>query len=117
MNVYVLDESGQPVLEPNLMKWAVWFETADRQVAETTTANVRISTVFLGLDHGWSQLGHPFEHEPVLWETMVFGASIPREIQLRYQSRDDALSGHEVVVAEVERQLREAYLDRAKHRG
>ena len=30
---YVLDENSIAVVEPDLMKWAAWFETADRQVA------------------------------------------------------------------------------------
>ena len=53
---YVLDAGGEPVPEPDLLRWGAWFETADRHVADTTLTDadgnaVRVSTVFLGLDH------------------------------------------------------------------
>ena len=44
----------------------MWYETADRRVARTEIGGVAISTVFLGLDHG-------FGGEVLLFETMVFG--------------------------------------------
>ena len=49
------------------MKWAKCFETADRKVAETEIDKLRVSTVFLGLNHNFG------EGPPILWETMVFG--------------------------------------------
>ena len=52
----------------DLMKWAYWFETADRRVAHNSPLpNVSISTVFLGLDH---QFG---KGPPLIFETMIFG--------------------------------------------
>lgn len=30
LNKYTLDPDGKPVLEPDLLKWGKWFETADR---------------------------------------------------------------------------------------
>jgi len=57
-----------PVPEPDLLKWAEWFESIDnRRVALTDFPEAHISTVFLGLDHnfGWSD-------EPLLFETMTF---------------------------------------------
>lgn len=56
-----------PVPEPNLLKWAYWFETADRQVARTELGSGLVSTVFLGLDHNHSRRG-----PPILFETMIF---------------------------------------------
>lgn len=56
-----------PVEEPNFMKWAAWFETANRHVARTELGDVSVSTVFLGLDHGM------FGGRPLLFETMIFG--------------------------------------------
>src|SRR5262245_32150582 len=55
-----------PVLEPDTIKWAEWFHTADRVVAQTEIPGGMISTVFLGLDH---QFGNG---PPLLFETMVF---------------------------------------------
>lgn len=67
---YILRD-GEPVAEPDLMVWRRWFEenTAARVVAfygEIGRGNVRVSTVFLGLDHGWNG-------EVLLFETLVFG--------------------------------------------
>jgi hypothetical protein len=47
------------------MRWATWFEAADRHVRDSFQGDVRVSTVFLGLDH--SVYG-----PPQLFETMVF---------------------------------------------
>jgi hypothetical protein len=54
------------VPEPRLEKWAAWFEHAARTVAVDEVASMRVSTVFLGLDH---QFG---KGPPLLFETMVF---------------------------------------------
>lgn len=56
-----------PVPEPNLLKWANWFETSDRIVAQTNVGASVVSTVFLGLDHRYVGKG-----PPLLFETMVF---------------------------------------------
>jgi len=94
---YVLDEHGEPRLEPDLYTWAGWFERDERRVVREqrwTRDNgdeVMVSTVFLGLDHGW--MGGP----PVLWETMGFvnGESLEQD---RYTSRTDAIAGHQRMV-------------------
>jgi len=57
----------EAVAEPDVMKWAEWFESADRTVARTETDDVQVSTVFLATDHSF---GDP---PPILFETMVFG--------------------------------------------
>ena len=84
---YILD-GHEPVREPDLLTWARWFETADRQVADSMQGDVRVSTVFLGLDHSFSDHG-----PPVLFETMVFvnGSSVDCE---RYSTWDEAETGH-----------------------
>lgn len=66
-DMYILDEKGNPILEPDLDKWAKWFHTTNRHVAKTTVGKYWISTVFLGVNHNFSLYG-----PPVLWETMVF---------------------------------------------
>jgi hypothetical protein len=57
---------------------------------------VRITTVFLGIDHGGYLSGGP----PVLWETAVQDGS-KLSITRRYSSRADALVGHAGAVAAV----------------
>lgn len=97
-NRYVLDESGNPKMEPDLIAWAQWYEKANRHVAaDTVLVNgvtpVKVSTVFLGLDHNFC-LGGP----PVLWETMIFGGEHD-QYQERYQTREQAERGHRRAVA------------------
>lgn len=90
---YILDEHGNAIEEPDLIKWATWFETADRHVAEDKIGDVRVSTVFRGIDHRFNSAG-----KPVLWETIIFGGPHD-EYQDRYTSLGDAKKGHEVAVA------------------
>jgi hypothetical protein len=71
MDKYILDEHGNPKLEPDLMAWATWYGSGDNcRVARTQIDQATVSTVFLALDHNWS--GGP----PVLWETMIL--AVPR---------------------------------------
>lgn len=85
---YVLDEHGEPQPCADLLTWGRWLQSAKRHVKQDTIGDVRISTVFLGLDHGWPR-GAP----PVLWETMIFGG--PHDgYQERYSSRAAAEAGH-----------------------
>lgn len=91
---YILD-GKKTIPEPDLMKWANWFEAANRRVAKTDTKNGQVSTVFLGLDHS-------FGDGPVqLFETLVFGGTLNDE-QDRYSTWDDAVSGHKEMVQRVE---------------
>jgi hypothetical protein len=90
---YILDVRGEPVPCDDVAAWAFWFETADRRVAQDMdegegAAGVRVSTVFLGLDHAFA--GGP----PILWESLVFGGALDGE-QRRYTSRAAALEGHQ----------------------
>ena len=93
MEHYVLDEHGEPHLETDLLTWARWFDRSSRDgtriLAQDRDEDLLISTVFLGLDHGFP----PEDSLPVLWETMIFGGQ-HHEYQERYTSRDDALAGH-----------------------
>lgn len=89
-NKYILDATGKPVPEPDLHTWANWFETFDRQVAKTRFCGQEISTVFLGLDHSFSDNG-----APVLWETMIFSTGRNTGKMLRCPgSREQAEAMH-----------------------
>ena len=51
---YVLDAAGNPQPEHDLLAWAQWMGTGDNSVIKREqVGRVRVSTVFLGLDHGW----------------------------------------------------------------
>ena len=112
---YVLDKAGNPVPEPDLMKWANWYKKSgqDRIIAKTKinpspTGNfakffhfllgievedVGVSTVFLSIDHNYSDEGLP-----LLYETMVFGGKYDGEMW-RYSTRTEAEAGHDQAVA------------------
>lgn len=75
-----------PVLEPNLFKWGHWMSTNKRHVEDTEIGDVRISTVFLGLDHN-----HSGEGDPLLFETMTFPDI---SICERYSTYAKAEAGH-----------------------
>jgi len=65
--MYTLD-GETPVPETDLYKWGRFMESHNRIVAKTNVSDeVRVSTVFLGLDHNY------YEGPPILFETMIFG--------------------------------------------
>lgn len=92
---YVLDNVTKRVIEePRLLVWGRWFETADRVVEQTTISeNVKVSTVFLGMDHQFG--GGP----PLLFETLIFGGDHDGNMQ-RYSTWSQAEEGHGKVVKE-----------------
>lgn len=95
---YILVD-GVPVPEPDLFKWAAWMEGAkgssDWILARTTISKeVKVSTVFLGLDHNFD-----LEGPPEVFETMIFGG--PKDQHCwRYSTKADALLGHENAIAQ-----------------
>lgn len=86
------------VEECSMSQWVHMFEdAAGRTVAKTVVDGARVSTVFLGLDHGW---GGPV---PILFETMVFPdpeSGVESDMD-RYATWDEAVAGHEAMVAKV----------------
>lgn len=89
---YILNEHGDPKPEADLIKWARWFETAHRKVADENLPMCRVSTVFLGLNHNWN------DGPPVLWETMVFGGPHNGETERCSGSREQAEAMHRKMV-------------------
>lgn len=86
----------KPVLVEDLMEWAAWFETAQRHVAHDQIApRIRVSTIFLGLDHNFVGAGLP-----ILFETMVFGGLLDG-LQERYHTWEEAEKGHAIILAQV----------------
>lgn len=91
---YILD--GHEPVPCDIETWKRWFESADRQVAETIQDDVRVSTVFLGIDHNFGDLFG----RPVLFETMVFVGHDNVACD-RYRTWDEAEAGHKRWVVEV----------------
>jgi hypothetical protein len=111
---------GRIPVAVDLMTWARWFEnTGGRRVAETivddtptevdfsipgreqkiTRPKVRVSTVFLGLDHNYRSLIGEEGAEPLIFETMIFGGPLDQETW-RYSTYDQAERGHDEAVTQ-----------------
>lgn len=91
---YILD--GHEVKKVDVTEWAKWFGTADRKVKNTEIEGVRISTVFLGLDHSFGS------GPPLLFETLVFDGPMDGEMN-RYSTWDQAEKGHNEMVAKIKK--------------
>jgi hypothetical protein len=64
---YIL-EDHEPVEVHDLKVWGRWMQSANRRVGDDLIGEVRVSTVFLGVDHNFCDGG-----PPLLFETMIFG--------------------------------------------
>lgn len=83
---YILE--GKTPVPCDLMTWARALENqAANRVADTEKDGIRVSTVFLGLDHSF---GGPV---PLLFETMIFGGEHD-EYQERCSTWDEAEAMH-----------------------
>lgn len=94
----------------SMLTWSRWYEKnhAKKRVKRTVFPwGTTVSTVFLGLDHGFpeiTELADKDEHgeyKPVLWESMAFpwyGRRGEDRASDRYTSYDDALRGHKRMV-------------------
>lgn len=87
-------EGKTPVKCGSVTEWAEWYEKANRVVRQEMVGIVKVSTVFLGLDHSFG------EGAPVLFETMIFGGKHDGH-QERYYDWESAERGHAMAVAMV----------------
>jgi hypothetical protein len=91
---YILD-GRNPVKADDLLAWGKWMQSANRKVAyDVPFPGIRVSTVFLGLDHAFGGIG------PILFETMVFGGPLDQE-QERYSTWEEAEAGHAAILERV----------------
>ena len=88
MSYYILKERI-PVLESDPIAWDLWMGTADHVVCKIRKGNIRVSTVFLGIDHNFAR----DESEPILFETMVFGGKHD-QLQKRCSTWEQATTQH-----------------------
>ena len=104
--LYILDEQRRPVPVEDTLVWGRWFQDfKNRRVAHDeivwryTGLNVvedlvvRVSTIFLGIDHDYG-----FSGRPLLWETMVFEHPSGGDFQQRFTTEADALAYHQELV-------------------
>lgn len=108
---YILID-GEPVEEPDLIKWAEWFERSgeERIVKQTILGGYLISTVFLGLDHNFSRtFPLPEGYKPLVFETMIFKLTDnkndenrePIDYMVRTSTRKKAWEAHRAGIREV----------------
>lgn len=75
-----------------------------KRVAYTDLDVAEVSTVWLGIDHGFGR-----SHVPLIFETMIFAASDELDQQTwRYPTEAAALAGHDQAVAWARARLAEA---------
>lgn len=74
----------------NMTEWGEMFKGKDRLVAKDTIGDADISTVFLGLNHGYGG-------KKLWFETMIFGGEHD-EFQERYATWEEAEAGHKRAV-------------------
>lgn len=79
---------------------ATWARVAETYV----TPSIRVSTVFLGLDHRFG------EGPPLVFETMVFGGPLDQDVD-RYTTWEEAEAGHAVLVDRCRSILHAAFID------
>lgn len=104
MSYWTTDSEGEPFIDcgRDCMKYFRWHkqmpEEGDWYIAKTgvgfqillsePAAGVRVSTVYLGMDHSIDG------GEPVLWETMVFADGWKGDFYERHTSLEEARERH-----------------------
>lgn len=97
MKAYMLVDGE--VKECTINQWALWFEGFDNTILKTGLGQYLVSTVFLGLDHNFSETG-----PPLIFETMVFHPDgSPCEFQERHATKAEAEIYHASAVATIKR--------------
>lgn len=108
---------GKVIPEPNLFKWAEWFEEAHKKektlIKRTIIENIRISSIFLGLDHDFARVARPLpeNYQPLIFETMIFDDNKKSKIedlnnfQERYRTIEETIKRHNELVETVKKFL------------
>lgn len=99
-NIHYFDRRGNPL---TLREWTMLCALKQRYrvLKQEYVGEYWVSTVWLGLDHGFG------DGAPLIFETMVFDHSQPGRESLndldmqRYSTEQQALAGHQDVVAKV----------------
>jgi hypothetical protein len=106
---YILDENNNPIkadpLTASNFKYDNHGKTKRAIVRQTSIRNYWISTVFLGLDHGYNLTGRK-DYQPVLFETMIQKDEVFMDYQERYYTWKEAQQGHRETVRVVIKEIR-----------
>lgn len=99
------DKEGRPITAEEVMRLKYDPDggkvSAYARIGLDEWDDVRVSTVWLGLDHNFEPDG-----PPLIFETMVFGGPLA-DYQWRYATEAEAVAGHDQVVAKVRDLLRD----------
>lgn len=93
---YRRDGTPYPRGDKGLFEWAADYEDLKKKIVKQDRLpnKVRVSTVWLGLDHNWGD-----KNRPQIFETMVFfGKGYEDEECWRYATEEEALRGHKMLV-------------------
>lgn len=104
LNENLYDRLGRPITYREYVK--LKYETVDengveyKRIGYDQFGDTEVSTVWLGLDHGYSRRG-----APVIFETMIFGGPLSDETW-RYCTEEQARMGHTLISNMVRRKRR-----------
>lgn len=105
---WYFDRDGNPI---SRTEWAWLFAQPEYQIVRHWHRDEwLVSTVWLGLDHGFG-----FEETPIIYETMVFRVPGFEDYERRYATEGDAVAGHDSIVSEVKRRYHLSDDDVADH--
>lgn len=77
----------------DLLEWATDFEKGGRRVADDTIDGKRVSTIFLGIDHG--HFGQSLWFETMIFSSgTMFSSGTSEEYCERYATYQEAEDGH-----------------------
>ena len=76
-----------------------------QRVAQDTVGEAWVSTVWLGMDHGFGFNRDPENYRPVIFETMIFGGKYD-QTQIRYCTEWEAIKGHAEAVTDLRAGMR-----------
>lgn len=90
IRLYIL-KGREPVRVHTVGQWGFWFgrSSEQRNVDQTELpGGVRVSTVFVGVDHGFND-----DRPPMIFESMIFGGPHDEEMD-RCSTWDEAILMH-----------------------
>lgn len=97
MKILAILENKKVVPTTDLRKWLKFVQHLENRIVQDDLIKegVRVSTIFTGMNFGWASLQ--------LWfQTLVIGGKFDQEVR-RYEFWEDAIKGHNHVVAKVKR--------------
>ena len=118
MDQYYLLKGKKTVKCDNVIEWAQEFEKSDRQLWRDGVDEMFVSTVFLGVNHNFSEDG-----PPILFETMVFDKAVSEgelggrkfkyresheDYTQRYSTYEEAEEGHFATVETLQKDVKKS---------